>query len=65
MIIVAIEFVMSLVASHLEVVERALKNKSFNQREEAYIKAFQGYASGDLTKCTDEFMAMLRDYPLG
>ncbi len=34
-------------------------------REAAYIRAFLLYASGDLTKCTDEFIAMLRDFPLG
>lgn len=58
-------FISSLVIPHLEIVEKALKNNSFNVREEAYIKAFKHFASGDLVKCTDEFVAILRDFPLG
>lgn len=53
------------VMPHLEVIEKAVKNNSFNKREGAYVRAVQLYASGDLIKATDEFMAMLRDYPLG
>ena len=53
------------VAPHFQEIEKALKKNSFNQREAAYIRAAQCYAAGNLSKCTDEFMAMLRDYPLG
>lgn len=53
------------VASHLEVVEKALKSNRFNEREAGYIRAAKLYASGDVMKCTDECLAIVRNYPLG
>ena len=53
------------VASHLEVVEKALKSGAHNEREAGYIRAAKAYASGNLLQCVDEFTAIVRDYPLG
>lgn len=51
-----------IVASHLEAIERV---KECNEREAFYVKAAKHFAAGDLVKCTDEFLALLREYPLG
>lgn len=53
------------VATHLQVLEKAQKTNLYNEREAAYIRAAESYASGDLIGCNDELMAILRDYPLG
>lgn len=55
----------TIVAVHFQAIEKALEKNEFNQREAFYIKAAKQFASGDLVKCVDEFMALLRDYPLG
>lgn len=53
------------VAMHIRAAERAVAKKSFNKREEAFIKALQDFASGDLLQSTDKLIASLMHYPLG
>jgi len=53
------------VSRHIEAVKKGEKEKNFNEREGAYVKALRWFASGDLLKATDELIAIVMKYPLG
>ena len=55
------------VASHLTAIKAAVSTcgDQLTPREHAYIRAVLAYASGSLSKASEEFCNMLIDYPLG
>ena len=55
------------VSPHLDAIKQAVSDSGdkLTEREHAYIKAVQAYASGSLFNLTEELAKMLYDYPLG
>ena len=52
---------------HLDAIKQAVSDSGdkLTEREHAYIRAVQAYASGSLFNLTEELAKMLYDYPLG